>query len=90
MPAPALTLLLWLLAVGSARAGEVEEAEARRISVELKERVTEARWEAADDLYRRLRLLRNARLRRPAGAIPHALSRGDGKDPPRHVPADVG
>lgn len=57
MPAPALTLLLWLLAVGSARAGEVEEAEARRISVELKERVTEARWEAADDLYRRLRLL---------------------------------
>lgn len=57
---PALSLLLLLLSL-SAAAGEVEEAEVQRLSVELRDRVAETRWEAADAMYRRLVAVEGAR-----------------------------
>jgi len=49
-----LPLLLLVAVPRPVQAGQVEDAEVQRLSVELRDRVADARWEAADTDYRRL------------------------------------
>lgn len=56
MLAPCLAIALF--ASAPARGGAVEEAEAVRISIELRDAAAEGHWKAADDHYRKLVALR--------------------------------
>ncbi len=57
-----LVFLVSLALPTPARAGAVEQAEAVRLSTELRDDVAEGHWKAADDHYRKLAALRGVEL----------------------------